>query len=105
MPQFYDALPTDYLAPGETMTVSVDGFPIAVANVDGEYFALAIRQSRGGRRYDDTGDLGRAQWGWADTADLGRHRCWRDGHSGYVGCWRWWRRGRGRGGSGRGRAG
>jgi 3-phenylpropionate/trans-cinnamate dioxygenase ferredoxin subunit len=40
MPQFYDALPTDYLAPGETMTVSVDGFPVAVANVEGEYFAF-----------------------------------------------------------------
>ena len=40
MAQFYDALPTDYLAQGETMTVSVDGFPVAVANVDGEYFAF-----------------------------------------------------------------
>ena len=40
MPQFYDALPVDYLAPGETMTVSVDGFPVAVANVDGEYWAF-----------------------------------------------------------------
>ena len=37
---FEDALPTDYLEPGDTTTVSIDGFPIAVANVDGEYFAF-----------------------------------------------------------------
>jgi 3-phenylpropionate/trans-cinnamate dioxygenase ferredoxin subunit len=40
MPQFYDALPTDYLSPGESMTVTVDEFPVAIANVDGEYFAF-----------------------------------------------------------------
>ena len=40
MPQFYDALPTDYLAEGESMSVSVDGFPVALANVEGEYFAF-----------------------------------------------------------------
>jgi nitrite reductase/ring-hydroxylating ferredoxin subunit len=40
VPQFHDALPTDYIAPGESTVVSVDGFPVAVANVDGEYFAF-----------------------------------------------------------------
>lgn len=40
MAQFYDALPDDYLAPGESMTVEVDGFPIAVANVDGTHVAF-----------------------------------------------------------------
>jgi 3-phenylpropionate/trans-cinnamate dioxygenase ferredoxin subunit len=40
MPEFHDALPTDHLSPGESMTVSVDGFPIAVANVGGEYHAF-----------------------------------------------------------------
>lgn len=37
---YYDAIPTDYIEPGETTTVQVDGFPIAIANVDGEYFAF-----------------------------------------------------------------
>src|SRR5437016_1033394 len=37
---FYDAIPDDYIAPGETVTVSVDGFPVAIANVDGEFFAF-----------------------------------------------------------------
>lgn len=40
MPQFYDALPTDYLSPGESMTVVVDEFPVAIANVGGDYFAF-----------------------------------------------------------------
>jgi 3-phenylpropionate/trans-cinnamate dioxygenase ferredoxin component len=40
VPKFYDALPTDWLGPGKTETVEVDGFPVAVANVDGEYFAF-----------------------------------------------------------------
>jgi 3-phenylpropionate/trans-cinnamate dioxygenase ferredoxin subunit len=40
MPCFYDALPTDYIAPGETTAVSVDGFPVAIANVEGDYFAF-----------------------------------------------------------------
>jgi 3-phenylpropionate/trans-cinnamate dioxygenase ferredoxin component len=39
MPEFFDALPTDWLADGDSQTVEVDGFPVAVANVDGEYFA------------------------------------------------------------------
>ncbi|ADP83276.1 Rieske (2Fe-2S) protein [Pseudofrankia inefficax] len=40
MAEFYDALPIDFIEPGETTTVMVDGFPVAVANVDGEYFAF-----------------------------------------------------------------
>ena len=58
MPTFYDALPTDYISPGETAVVSVDGFPVAVANVGGEYFAfqsLCPHQGTtlGGRPLDD----------------------------------------------------
>lgn len=37
---YYDALPTDYLEPGSTMTVSLDGFPVAIANVAGTYYAF-----------------------------------------------------------------
>ena len=37
---FYDAIPDDWLEPGATATVSVDGFPIAIANVDGGYYAF-----------------------------------------------------------------
>jgi 3-phenylpropionate/trans-cinnamate dioxygenase ferredoxin component len=37
---FYDAAPTDWVGPGETGTVSVDGFPIALANVDGVFYAF-----------------------------------------------------------------
>lgn len=37
---FYDALPDDWLEPGSTATVEVDGFPVAVANVDGCYYAF-----------------------------------------------------------------
>jgi 3-phenylpropionate/trans-cinnamate dioxygenase ferredoxin subunit len=33
-------MPTDWIEPGETTTVDVDGFPVAVANVDGEFFAF-----------------------------------------------------------------
>jgi 3-phenylpropionate/trans-cinnamate dioxygenase ferredoxin subunit len=40
VPRFYDALPTDFLSPGKTETVEVDGFPVAVANIDGEYYAF-----------------------------------------------------------------
>ena len=40
MPPFYDALPTDYLSPGESMTVEVDEFPVAIANVKGDYYAF-----------------------------------------------------------------
>jgi 3-phenylpropionate/trans-cinnamate dioxygenase ferredoxin subunit len=56
--QFYDALPDDHLEPGSTMTVSVDGMPVAIANVDGEHFAfqnLCPHQgtSLGGRPLED----------------------------------------------------
>lgn len=37
---FVDALPSDYLEPGETMTVEVDGTPVTVANADGEWCAF-----------------------------------------------------------------
>jgi 3-phenylpropionate/trans-cinnamate dioxygenase ferredoxin subunit len=37
---FHDAAPDDWLAPGETAVVQVDGFPVALANVDGEYYAF-----------------------------------------------------------------
>lgn len=37
---YHDALPDDWLQPGETTVVEVDGFPIAVGNVDGEHFAF-----------------------------------------------------------------
>jgi 3-phenylpropionate/trans-cinnamate dioxygenase ferredoxin component len=40
MPTFYDALPTDWIGPGETATGEVDEFPVAVANVEGDYFAF-----------------------------------------------------------------
>jgi 3-phenylpropionate/trans-cinnamate dioxygenase ferredoxin subunit len=40
VPEFYDALPADWIDPGKTATVEVDGFPVAVANVEGEYFAF-----------------------------------------------------------------
>ncbi len=37
--EFVDAVPTDYLAPGETATVSVDGVPVTVANAAGTWCA------------------------------------------------------------------
>ena len=37
---FVDALPSDYLEPGETMTVEVDGTPVTVANADGDWCAF-----------------------------------------------------------------
>ena len=37
---FEDAMPTDWVAAGDTATVAVDGFPIAIANVDGEFYAF-----------------------------------------------------------------
>lgn len=40
MPTFYDAMPVDWIEPGQTASVSVDGFPVAVANVDGQFFAF-----------------------------------------------------------------
>lgn len=41
MSEFTDAMPTDWIAPGETATVDVDGYPVAVANVDGTFCAFA----------------------------------------------------------------
>ena len=37
---FHDALPVDYLETGESTVVSVDGFPVAIANVGGEFCAF-----------------------------------------------------------------
>jgi 3-phenylpropionate/trans-cinnamate dioxygenase ferredoxin subunit len=37
---FHDALPTDWIGPGETTTVEVDEWPVALANVDSEYFGF-----------------------------------------------------------------
>jgi len=37
---FYDAAPVDWVEPGATASVSVDGFPVAIANVDGLFFAF-----------------------------------------------------------------
>lgn len=37
---FHDAIPVDYLEPGDTSTVAVDGFPVAIANVGGNFFAF-----------------------------------------------------------------
>ena len=58
MPEFHDAIPVDYLAPGETTVVSVDGFPVALANVANEYFSfqsLCPHQGTtlGGKSLDD----------------------------------------------------
>jgi len=35
---FYDAAPTDWVSPGETALVDVDGWPVGLANVEGESF-------------------------------------------------------------------
>ena len=40
MPEFHDAIPDDWIGPGETTSVDVEGYPIAIANVEGEYFAF-----------------------------------------------------------------
>jgi nitrite reductase/ring-hydroxylating ferredoxin subunit len=37
MPAFEDAMPTDWIEPGETTTVSIDDWPVGIANVDGEF--------------------------------------------------------------------
>ena len=37
---FHDAMPVDWIEPGTTTIVEVDGFPVAVANVDGAFFAF-----------------------------------------------------------------
>lgn len=38
---FYDAVPVDYLEPGETATVEVEGVPVTIANADGNWCAFA----------------------------------------------------------------
>ena len=40
MPTFHDAIPNDWIGPGETTAVEVDGIPVAIANVEGEFFAF-----------------------------------------------------------------
>jgi 3-phenylpropionate/trans-cinnamate dioxygenase ferredoxin subunit len=37
---FHDAVPVDRIHPGETMIVDVDGFPVAIANLDGAFYAF-----------------------------------------------------------------
>ncbi len=37
---FIDAAPVDYLRPGETGTVDVDGTPVTIANADGTWCAF-----------------------------------------------------------------
>jgi 3-phenylpropionate/trans-cinnamate dioxygenase ferredoxin subunit len=37
---FIDAAPADYLGPGETATVDVDGTPVTIANADGTWYAF-----------------------------------------------------------------
>jgi 3-phenylpropionate/trans-cinnamate dioxygenase ferredoxin subunit len=41
MAEFHDAVPDDWLAPGETATVEVDGQPVAIANAQGTWCAFA----------------------------------------------------------------
>jgi 3-phenylpropionate/trans-cinnamate dioxygenase ferredoxin component len=41
MSDFHQAMPVDWIAPGETATVEVDGLPVAIANVDGTYCAFS----------------------------------------------------------------
>ena len=38
--EFIDALPTDYLEPGETATVEVEGIPVTLANANGVWCAF-----------------------------------------------------------------
>ena len=38
--EFHDAIPDDWISPGETTAVEVAGLPVAIANVEGEYFAF-----------------------------------------------------------------
>jgi 3-phenylpropionate/trans-cinnamate dioxygenase ferredoxin subunit len=37
---FYDAAPVDWIKPGETDIVDVDGWPVGIANVDGSFYAF-----------------------------------------------------------------
>lgn len=38
--EYYDAAPTDWIEPGETARLDVDGWPVAIANVDGTFYAF-----------------------------------------------------------------
>jgi 3-phenylpropionate/trans-cinnamate dioxygenase ferredoxin component len=38
---FHDALTTDWIGPGETTMIEVEGVPVGVANVEGEFFAFS----------------------------------------------------------------
>jgi 3-phenylpropionate/trans-cinnamate dioxygenase ferredoxin subunit len=40
MSVFHEAMPADWVAPGETATVDVDGRPVAIANVEGTFCAF-----------------------------------------------------------------
>lgn len=40
MPDFYEAMTVDWIEPGETASISVDGLPVAIANVDGDFYAF-----------------------------------------------------------------
>lgn len=37
---FYDAMPEGWIEPGNSATISVDGMPVAIANIDGAYYAF-----------------------------------------------------------------
>lgn len=37
---FHDAVPIDWVEPGCTASVAVDGFPVAIANMDGTFYAF-----------------------------------------------------------------
>ncbi len=39
--EFYDAMPVDWIAPGESATVEVEGVPIAIANANGTFCAFS----------------------------------------------------------------
>jgi 3-phenylpropionate/trans-cinnamate dioxygenase ferredoxin subunit len=41
MSEFHDAIPTDWLEPGETATIDVAGTPVAIANANGVWCAYA----------------------------------------------------------------
>lgn len=40
MSTFHDAIPTDWIEPGQTTAVEVEGTPVAIANVKGDFFAF-----------------------------------------------------------------
>ena len=40
-PEYFDAAPTDWVDPGETARIDVDGWPVGLANVDGTFYAFS----------------------------------------------------------------